>query len=214
MVEVSDIKGTTLAAAIKAVMPCAGKDQMLPVLCAVHFTAEAGALALTTTDRFTVARDRIDGVTVTDAGSFLLHTDDVKRLVALVKADKYGGVRFAADDAGNVTVTTYDGSATFRGLDGDFPRTDRIIANALDYTVPSGEDTPAQSGQMGVNMDHLARFATKNLARDRSEAKDTVRLTLPTKNGGALAVTFSDHFVGIVMGRRLDFCELRRQQAA
>jgi len=58
-----------LAFAIEAVLPHAGRDDTLPVLETVAFQAQGGILALTATDRYSLARYRIE--LSPDTGGFL-----------------------------------------------------------------------------------------------------------------------------------------------
>lgn len=198
MTEILDVSGRDFAAMVRAVLPCVSKDTMLSTLMAVQLRVSGGELTLTTTDRFTIARDTLDCDQVGEDASILVSVEDLKRIAALVKGDVYNLTRFDLDDD---RLTVNGDALTARGVDGEFPNLDRILESA-----PNGEQQV--SGLVEFSGDYLARFAGKNLARDRGERGMGVRFALPTKNGGVARVTFSDHFTGAIMARRIDVSEL------
>lgn len=196
-----DIPGKYLAAAIKAVVPSAGRGDTTPVLCAVQFSVSAGELVLSATDGFTLSRDVV-GDTFHQTGDdvwFMLSVADAKRVAALVRSDKYKGAKLVVNAGGipSVSVSLFDSALTARTVEGTRPRLESVLDKLPDGSAPA-------FGMVQLNGDYLARFATRNLARDQHESRQGVRFTMPVKaSGGVVGVAFSDHFTGALMSQRI-----------
>ena len=196
-------------ALVSPVLPMAGKDEMLPVICAVLIESDGKWLTATTTDRFRAGIKRIekhatDDDPTTEWPEFraLVPMRAVRSLLAMFKPSRGAPpatltLTIETDDSGVSRLTAeavglfnlFDsGRFTHNLLSGEFPAVRKAFKEAL--------DTPddARASMVGVNPAFMADF--------KAVGGDTLRVLLgsPTK---PLVVTDDDGFIGLLMPRRL-----------
>lgn len=174
-----------LAAALTAVIPMAGVDDTLPVLCAVKFEAADKVLTLATTDRYTVGTYRLDwdGPDV-DA---LLALRDAKELLAFAKKAKRIPLQLTFTDD-ELAVSDWERKATYRLMDAEFPRWRALM--------PTIED---DYERFGVNPVFIGKFAA---ATDKKHA-DTLILSRRVGSLKPIRVDVGERFTGLIMPVRL-----------
>lgn len=202
--EYKGINRNELHNALKNAALFASKDKALPILNAVKFEAVDGGIRLTATDRFVLGAafvaDQDDAVPA--PLSFLLSTDNVKRVLDLVKlgrtSPKSATVDITVDDyEERVTFDTlWDGSATVDTLEGDYPRIKALFPDVtpdqISYAPSFGLD-PKYAALLGKIKDHRGGQApAKYLA-----------LSLGELSGKPIPFTFGDFLSGMVMPVRL-----------
>lgn len=187
------------------VLPLAGRDDMLPVLCAVLLRVRGRYLTATATDRFRVgiARHEFAGGDGGEGGDDGLHTlvrtADLRRILTVFKPTRYLDpvLSFTVDGDRLVVETdgvTLDGGASARlGFPlerGEYPKVDSLVVDALTAD-------PVEHGAFGLNPAFLADF--KHAARNGMPL--VVRPGVnPSK---AVGVMCGEHFVGAIMPRRV-----------
>lgn len=188
------------------VLPLAGSDHDLPVLCAVLLRVQGRYLTATTTDRFRVGICRHEFATAEDGGEggdadfrALVRTADVRRVLSTFKPTRYLDPLLSLTVDGDRLVVesddgTLDGGVSARlGLPlerGEYPKVDSIVVEALTADT-NRVDT------FGVNPAFLADF--KHAARHGMPL--VVRPGIkPSKPVGVMC---GEHFVGAIMPRRV-----------
>jgi len=121
--------------ALSACLLAAGKDKALPILASVNVERSGRELILRGTDRYrlTIARIALDDDDTGTDWKTTVERDDVARLIAaLPKRSRKAAlpVTLSVDALGYLTLRTFDGVTTARGLDGDYPRVDNIVPTA------------------------------------------------------------------------------------
>lgn len=183
-----------LAGVLRAAGAFVGKDDMLPVLQHVHVTMNHGEIVAEATDRFKCARDiaPLTDTTEGESADFLLSAADAKRIATWANGEKYPvpvsveGDRIAIGWHGEVV-------AVFGG-DMAFPNLDRLL---------DGHEAGTGVPHVSIDPRHLEPFKLANLARkSERRSKDGLRLVFGTGPGKPIRVTFSDHFVGLIMPLR------------
>src|SRR5450755_2309377 len=140
---------------LTAVLPHAGSDDSLPVLCGVNFEMRGGTLFLVATDRYTigVTREPVPGAIAAELPdqSALLPLEAARDLRRMLK--KQAGVAAILIENGKLTVEAgfVSGSwATF--ADGKFPEWRGLLHRGLSgTTVPLGD-------KYGVDAEKLTRL--------------------------------------------------------
>ena len=149
--QTATIPVNTLTDLLSGALVCAGKDDFLPVLCAVQLTFTTDTVTAAATDRYRL----IVGTAPTgddSPGSFtvLIGRADVERIIKMGKNWKNYpklGVGITLDDQ-TVTVTFLTDSMTFKATDGTFPPYVHLLPTIF---------APIES--LNVNPDLLASFA-------------------------------------------------------
>lgn len=120
-----ELEGALLLELLEGVSSHAGKDKGLPTLNAVEVEGGGGLLIARATDRYRL----IEGGARALEGSLdnaLVSLDDVKRIIALLKAHK--AHRIGLNRIGNaLTVSALGDSLTVTLLEGTFPPTDHLF---------------------------------------------------------------------------------------
>lgn len=194
------IDARTLRDLLTPVMPLAGKDDMLPVLCCVLLETEGNTVTAAATDRFRLGVCRAELAADAEQGPFkaLVKVGDLKRVLALFKVGRFDApVLTFTLDADRLTVTSegaFDGmlggSLTFFAETGEFPKLTKIILEAL---TAEGE----RPAEFAVNGAFLADF--KHAVRDGHPLQ--VRAGVDLKK--PIAILCGDHFAGVIMPRAL-----------
>lgn len=118
---------TRILATFPDALPFASADPMRPVLNAVKVTAAGGRMQLVGCDSYVLGTFTFDVDPALELDC-LLELDDVKRIIALAKAEakvKRGtpvDLTFELDDADTLVVTGSTGSTTCRTVRGEYPR--------------------------------------------------------------------------------------------
>lgn len=192
----SIVRGTVetseLVAGLTAVLPHAGTNMTLPMLCSVKFETRDGRLFLVTTDRYSLATYSLewDGPDV-DA---LLPAASAKELLSVAKkAPKY---------AARVSLHFEERSVEYADLD---RRTTLPLDTDHEFVkwaaiMPSEESLSQETGRisaMGINPAQLAKFA-------KGAPKGvTMRLIFGATSVKPVLVKIGDNFVGLIMPVRL-----------
>lgn len=173
-------------------------DPLVPILGGVLVRFEGGKEATAwSTDRYTAALTRVE-VTAEASGpiTLLIHKDDIKQLLTMVKLPARGHERYApvelTRNGTRLEVRAGVVGAQFELLDDTaYPTTiDRIFRDALDSTP----GTPTA----GFNAAYLARLKDVAAAYGNGAVKD-LKITLgPNPRKPALA-TIGDHFLALFM---------------
>lgn len=201
--ETLTITASEFRSLVEPVLPLAGRDDMLPVLTAVHIQAEGKWLTASATDRFRAGIKRIekrasdeDPTTEWPAFSALVPARAIKSLLTM-----YRPRRGSLDPTLTLTVeddcltaeatglfTMFDaGRFVYRLQDGEFPKFRKLIKEALD----TPEDKRA--GEIGLNPKFLADFKTSG---------PVMRYRLGPV-GKPVLVSDDEGFIGILMPRKL-----------
>lgn len=177
-----------LVAGLNAVLPHAGTDETLPILCAVNLTVRDGQLMLAATDRFTLGTYRLIEVEGDAAFDVMLHRRDVADLVAFAKkADKRMPLTLEFGDR-ELTVSDLEGrKATYTLLDGEFVRWWAVLPER-----DSGKTV------VGINPVNIARLAKATDPKHPEHIR--MEVGLPHK---PLRVEVGERFVGVIMPVRL-----------
>lgn len=156
------VKSARLRDALTGVSAFAGKDDMLPVLKAVHLRLEAGRLYIETTDRFTLAIADFD-VDTPDTEDHLKALIPLDLVASAIKAIGKGRACTERDEV-NVSVegadvTIADGlgrwSLSGKTVEGEFPRLEKLT-----------EREPAAIERVGVNPTFMARLTKVPVERN------------------------------------------------
>lgn len=119
------ISATTLADALRQVVPAASNEDSRPILTGVLIAAEKGGLRLVATDSYRLAvRDLPDTSVLTEGQSVLVPSNALRELTRLVGDVEQVVIRFgereASFEVGDTVVTT-------RLIEGEFPRYENLI---------------------------------------------------------------------------------------
>lgn len=190
---------------VNPVLPFAGKDDMLPVLCAVHVRTEGKWLIATATDRFRVAVQRVEKV-VTDEDpekawpqiDALIPTRVIRSVLATFKAarslDPSMTLSFEDDRMTVEAGGGFDLFASSRFVHylqaGEFPKIASLIAENL--ATPDEDRAPAAYFNPTFLSDFKAAAAGHGTAL-------RVRMGAPTK---PMVVTNDEGFLGLLMPKR------------
>lgn len=138
--------------------------EMLPILEAVRLQWDGNALAVTATDRYTLAEQTVE--TADDAEPFIVHVNAKAFAAALKAAGKSPAVTL---DIGNqyVTVDWPGGKATAPVTDGEFPRVEKLWPTKHTATEV-----------IALNPRLLARFAKVKALDWRSSTEPTMRIDI------------------------------------
>jgi len=133
---------------LKAVVPFAGKDTTLPMLCAVQLDTIDGYLVAAATNRYVVGRSRAKLTEGEWAGPFLMTMVDAKRFLGAAK-DAAAVILpcILSVDEGARTLSLHTEQATLNAaeLDEEFPkvaRAMRILPERAPRPVPLGDVRP------------------------------------------------------------------------
>lgn len=187
------VTASDLHSALAAVLPHADTDASLPALNGVHLAVTDGVLQLRATDRYTLGTCTVPSATeLPDELAYTLPLADAKRWVALLKAERDAPVTLTVE-SDKITLETYSGSASATAPYGDFPNIAPLLANF----------TPADTAEVTLNGEYLARFAIAARALNPQDKTRRVTLTLggPTKSA---KITVGERFVGLIMPIRTD----------
>lgn len=180
-----------LKAFMLPLLKAAGKDSMLPVLCAVHLRGIDGTLVGESTDRFRAAfhRHRPEKY---DGGDFglLLPTVSVKRLLAVFGAAGSTFLTITAT-AESMTVTDHQTTLTVLAMPGEFPNVASLIATAVKADEPL-------TTTFGVNYRHLGDIA----ASIPGTRPGTCVVRAPRSGKGPAFFQLTDDLLVMVMPRR------------
>lgn len=187
-----------LAWALKAVLPHASRNDILPVLGAVAVEVDAdGRLWCAATDRYTIGATWTQGAaTSAEPGSTLLEIADVKDLLRRLKG--VGDVDLELYGDGDLTVG-YRVRYSRAGGDADYPLEFPDWRKLLGAMLRWPASTPARTHQ--VNAEFMARFAAAAPADHRSG------LTfMPVRKSARVhaCVVVGGRFAGVAMGTALD----------
>lgn len=181
----------TIQQAVKAVLPHASKDKMIPVLCAVQLQGDR----VIATDRYTLAESLYepgdgevwhaleDGVVISAA--------DAKTLAAVKGV--ITGVDMGSD---TVEFTHTEGVLTVRIVDGDYPAVQRLMHSAYgDRAARVAEIVPV----LGIGLDHLAKLKPVALKRGKRDNNGPLVWSAPTGPGKCVLARYSDHTTIMIM---------------
>ena len=199
------VKSDGLVRALGAVLPFAGKDDMLPVLTGVHVVFDGDRLRLETTDRFSAGFATVDidaGATGGVAFDVLIPADAVARIVKTFKPaarDAHFAALILTVDGKQLTVADYFGlgSMTTELLDGEFPRMREILRGAL-----SGVENGSQVAGAGFNPAMLVRI--DKAAKALGLRNPSARVHATGSDAKPFLVTLGDRtdWLGLLMPRR------------
>lgn len=191
---------------IGPVLPCAGRDDMLPILSAIEVRTDGKWLIATATDRFRVAMKRIAKVATDDDLNTewpefyaLIPLKAVRSILSTTKTTRgYDpAMTFTAKDANTMVVEAagafdlFDSAGfTHTILSAEYPKVASLIRDAL--ALPAEERVASVS----VNMDYLAEFKAVG-------PRSTLRILLGLANK-PLVVTDDNGFIGALMPRRAE----------
>lgn len=204
-----------LAIVLGNVLPHAGTDDTLPVLCCLEMALNADGLTFAATDRYSLAWETLSPATqhnpntkadevvkLEGEATVLLRTVDVKAIIAAVKKIKNRAdlVEFDVDDKGStVTIRSWDiAGTTFRTFDGVYVKWRSLTA----------DDAFVSLDGIGFNPAYMARFAVvreqsrAGMARRRDEHHPPMRLRF-TGNGKIADVRIGETFRACIMPVRL-----------
>lgn len=168
----------TLEEAIKAVIPHASKDGLLPMLNAVHITHDR----VIATDRYTLARIMVT-TGIPEGEHLTLDADTAKKGV---KAISPAGFTPGTAEGLEYLVTFTDGSSKrTAGRQGDYPNLDCLI----EQFTPA-EPAHANPVSLGLQTAFLAKFAAKNFPKRRTTSIHALRLELDANPIKPYRVTF------------------------
>lgn len=122
----------------KLALRCVGTDPLLPVFTFVEFRASGGVLMATATDRYTVARARVEVEDLPDA-TFYLASRAVRLILATFKAPARELPALTFTVSGDATVVSgrlanrgSDVTLTFGGMEGAWPKLDHFFVLPAD----------------------------------------------------------------------------------
>lgn len=120
---------------LKPTLLFCSSDDGLPILHTIRVLVEGTAISATATDRFKLGISRSELREAATGPEFLLHKDDAKRLLGAFKVTARTGhnkLELTVDE-GSLKVRAIEGGTAFSCLtvEGDYPRTERLIENAL-----------------------------------------------------------------------------------
>jgi hypothetical protein len=137
--------------ALKVALAAVSKDDVTPVLTAVHWRVEDGKLTLTATDRYRVHQATVSGLDDADDGEFLMQASQAKwlttqkHLPVRIFTDQFVEVewfeiegapmvtaRVVAADFGGAPAFSY----TVEGIKGNFPPVGRLFPEEQDADAP------------------------------------------------------------------------------
>lgn len=137
--------------ALKVALAAVSKDDVTPVLTAVHWLVEDGKVTLTATDRYRVHQATVKGLDNEDTGEFLMQASQVKWLAT----QKHQPVRAYTDQfveiewfeiegapmvTARVIAADFGGAPAFsytvEGIKGNFPPVSRLFPEKQDADVP------------------------------------------------------------------------------
>lgn len=179
----------------------AGRDDMLPVLCAVQITLEGKTLTAAATDRFVAGMFTLPVEAEGDLEPFelLLPRSAVSGLLSMFyprRKRRSDGrmIRFTVNgshlELAGTTVHGYPASIVLEGMDGQFPK----IADLVEKACQEQERPHALSG---YRADFLALM--RHVVRDPRH--ESVQLFTPQGRHG-MGVAVGDYFRGVIMPRR------------
>jgi hypothetical protein len=178
----------------------AGRDDMLPVLCAVHLSLEGNTLTAVATDRFVagVFTQPVEGDDL-EPFELLLPRSAVSGLLSMFyprKKRRSDGrmIRFTVKgqhlELAGTTVHGYPASIVLEGMDGQFPK----VAALVDKACQEQERPLATSG---FRADFLGLM--RHVVRDRNEPVQL--FTAQGRHG--MGIKVGDYFRGVMMPRRI-----------
>lgn len=144
---------------------CVGTDSLLPVVNFVEFRSSGGVLMATATDRYTIARARVEVEDLPDV-TFYLHAKAVRLILATFKARRGMPAHLTIDSVkdGKTTVAgkvadNGRASLTLDGLPGEWPQLEHLVTppdepEAVEFPIfdpnflgriPTGHDSVAMT---------------------------------------------------------------------
>jgi hypothetical protein len=209
-----EIPAASLAAAFKAVLPhVASPSDMRPALelIRVRFRPIDNAWTFTATNSYTLAESTVNaGLELAEITRLterfavfevLISTADAKRIMARAKTEKTARITLvcATDPHAVLDIVWEYGAALERvlnqGVHYEYPKTDHL------FPTSEAEHGPVTFSFSG---DYLALFKPSVLARTSGEKSLGVTFCFSDSEGRKpLLVTFSDHFRGLIMPRRV-----------
>jgi len=199
-----ELPADELAKGLKAVLPHASTEKMLPAICQVNLEACPAAAYLSATDKYTMGRYRIEAPTDGEPFPTLqvgLETADAKAVLKLaqnrakirtnvmpIKFEIVYG-ELGAADAAKVTVSDGLGnSLSFLSNAGTFPPVKGILDGAAER---------AQNGEPAIYHRYTGKFLSRfEAACDRHEPYIDTYAAESTK---PMLVTVGENFAGVIM---------------
>lgn len=161
--------------ALKVAIAAASRDDITPVLVAVHWRVEEDRVVLTGTDRYRVHEATVRGLDTEDTGEFLMHLKQARWLVTQKHLplrdhpDQYVEVEWFEIEGrpvitSRVVASEFGGAPTFSyttdGVKGNFPPVGRLF--------PTEQDKDAERAPfVGLNPEYLGSL--KVMQSHRSE---------------------------------------------
>lgn len=195
-----------LGSLVRAVLPFAGTDDMLPVINSVLIESDGKWLYAMTTDRFRIGVKRIakrptdeDESTAWPSFRALVPLRSMKALLALFKPSRgfdptlslsVDGDQLTAEATGGFDLFT-SSRFSYTLLAGEFPDMRLIVRKAT--ASPASERVTT----LGLNPKFLADFA--HLSRFGS----ALEFTMPAAEKDPVVIRDNDGFIGLLMPRRL-----------
>lgn len=185
---------------LTAVLPFAGTDDTLPMLCAVEITSRDGYLTFATTDRYTLGTYRVkwEGGDV----NALLPAKEAKELARFAKdmAREYRTVGEAL--IVSLKFTERDVQADVFGRRVTLPLMQDVMFVKWRAILPDEDALKQETGRIdmiGLNPTFLARFAKVPAGRG-----EPMRLILGASALKPALVKIGDDFTGLIMPVRID----------
>jgi DNA polymerase III sliding clamp (beta) subunit (PCNA family) len=152
---------------VDPILPLASSDGMLPVLCAVHFTAQNGVLMAEATDRFVMGMTRREHPGAPDGLDWLIDAADLKAILRtfrpsrdsdptlILTADENDVLWVESQEQGGL-IDFVSARVGYRLAVGEFPKIRRVFRTAYDRGVIAEP--------ISLNAEFLAKF--KALGRE------------------------------------------------
>lgn len=185
---------------VKAVMPLASRDVVLPVLCAVWLRGHGEWLTATATDRYRIGVKRLK-INAPDGWQALIPTSVLRSLLATSKPSRHhdstltltpDGDRLRVSVEGLASADMLGEALSFRLETGEYPTVDKLLAGYARASDPLPEGA-------AFNPHLLADF------KAAAEGPEPMLLSAAKPNGASptpLVVRIGDHFLGAQMAVR------------
>lgn len=175
----------TFAQALKAVLPHASKDKYTEILNSV--VIQNGQVLAT--DRYTIAVSTFTDLKITgvsENGQAVITREDATSI------SKLKGISHVHADAFSVGVEHSAGTHRAGLVEGPYPPVQRLLNDFKPGEI-------IDFNEFGFMPKHLEKFATRFLARDKSEQSLALKFTLGDGANKPAKVEFSDHFTALII---------------
>lgn len=173
-------------------------DATVPVLCSVHLELRDGYLIATSTDRYQLAEQRLKADELDGAGlePVILHTDDLKAFLPVLKAAKGAFITLHNEDWANLGYSGVH-TGTIPTTHGDYPKVGRLLEDNLEKVKGTGAIEV-----LGLNPQYLANLGRiRDLEKGKPATAVHLAFSAPNK---PVVWHIGDHARGMIMPLRLE----------